>query len=324
MSYLELEPARAKTKDPEDLWDDPAWFAEPKYDGWRFLLHFGDQLPRSFMTGRRVSTRTGMLSEKGLCAPMLWPKLSIGYTVIDGEVLAPTGFRDVAGIMNVDPEDAARRVAQIGPPKFVAFDLLYYDGEDYRKLTQWDRKVVLQSLVDQLTNPLISVAPTLDGDKRLAYDQIVATGGEGVILKDVGGEYGDSGAWIKVKKYSTIDVVVTGFTAAKHGRTGKYVGLLGAIKVSVYTRDGELIEVGRVSGMSDELRVEYSKNPDELMGKVVEIRAQEFAKDRLRHPRFVRARPDADPRSATFAKMMRDLGGDGKFVEDKAQRDLFR
>ena len=325
MSYLELDPARAKAKDPSDLWDDPTWYAEPKYDGWRFLMHFGEGLPRVFLTGRRTSSRTGFLSEKGLCAPQIWPKIPpkfIKYTVIDGEVMAPTGFRDIAGIMNVEPEDAARRCAEIGPPRYVAFDLLYYDGEDYRSLTQLDRKTVLRPLVESIGNPLITLAPTLTGDKRLSYEQIVSSGGEGVILKDVSGAYGESGAWIKVKKYSTLDVVVTGFTDAKIGVTGKYLGLIGAVKVSVWSSGGELIEVGRVSGMDDDLRREISANKDGWLGRVVEIRAQEFARDRLRHPRFVRERPDADPRQATFAKMLRDLAGSA--APDKDQLDLFR
>lgn len=258
------------------------------------------------MTGRRTSSETGFLSEKGLCARSIWPSvLPQEYTVLDGEILAPTGFRDVAGIMNVAPEDAEKRVAEIGKPRYVVFDVLYYQGEDVRRRPLLERRELINVLIPVLQEPQISIVRGVSRDKQKFYDEIVSAGGEGVVLKDVSENYGDG--WIKVKKFATLDVVVTGFTEARHGRTGKYVGLIGAVKVSVYRACGELVEVAQVSGMTDELRHQMSASRDSWIGRVIEIEAQEFARDRLRHPRFSRERPDADPRSATFAKMLRDL-----------------
>jgi ATP-dependent DNA ligase len=312
MSYLEIDPARAKSKSADDLWEDSEWVAEEKLDGWRFLMHFGGDLPRVFLTGRRQSKTTGKLSEKGLCAPDIWPYsdcASLGYTVLDGEVMSPAGFRDIAGIMNVSPGKAAKRIAEIGPPTYRVFDILFNDGLDVRHYSWIERQQVLAQIWNALGNPLITRVGS-SPDRLCTYDRIVESGGEGVILKNIFSPYGEG--WVKVKRYSTLDVVITGFTDAKMGKTGKYLGLIGAALVSVYGAKGDLLEVGRVSGMTDDVRRDMSQNPTKWFGTVIEVAAQEFGKERLRHPRFKRARPDADPKHATFAKMMADLKVSGR------------
>ena len=307
MSYLEIEPARAKAKDPEQLWDNPEWYAKRKHNGWRFLQHFGHELERNFMTGRRVSSVTGFLSEKGRCCPQLWiPHNGLKYTVLDGEV-THAGLRDVAGIMNVEPEDAQRRIAEIGPPTYEVFDILFYDGEDLREHSMFERRMMLEKFFRDVRNPLVKLGEQIKKDKRAYYDSIVASGGEGVVLKDVSAAYGDSGAWVKVKRYHLVDVVITGFTDAKEGKTAKYLGQIGAALCSVYTSTGQLLEVARVSGMDDATRLDMTKNAASWIGKVVEIQAQEWGKDRLMHPRWSRVRDDVPAHDCTFVKMKFEL-----------------
>jgi hypothetical protein len=99
--------------------------------------------------------------------------------------------------------------------------------------------------------------------------------------------------WYKFKHEQTIDLVVTG---VKDG-TGKYEGLIGALKCSV-NRDGQMLEVANVSGMKDDDRY----IPDnEVIGKVIEVRFQNVgAEGRLRHPRFKRWRPDKQAAECTI------------------------
>ncbi len=313
MEIKQLDPARAKhvsDKRLDAIWEDSSeYVAEPKVDGWRYLLHLGDELARPHLTGRRISKETGVFSEKGLYVPCLWPSKELGYTVLDGEILPPVGagFRDLASIMNSDPETAARAIEQLGPPRYVVFDVLFRESEDMRDLCQLDRSHAASGVVRFLQHDLITMIPRVPATRE-AYDSIVGSGGEGIILKRIDAAYGESGGWIKCKRFSTLDVVVTGFTDAKHGITGKYVGQIGAAIVSVYLSDGSLITVGQVSGMTDEIRLDMSQRKGDWLGVVIEVEAQEFGKDRLRHPRWGRARPDADARTCTYAKMMRDLG----------------
>jgi ATP-dependent DNA ligase len=304
--YLEIEPGRAKAKNErvvDELMDDPEWVAEEKLDGWRFLVHFGGELERAFMTGRRTSEITGRLSEKGLCAECLWPAWEdVGYTVIDGEVMPPigAGFRDLAGIMNVTPEQALVRIGEIGEPHYYAFDLLYLNGQDVRSRPYLERKHLLTKLVPELGNGRIHLLEHRE-DKRVAFKDIIGSGGEGVCA-----EYGEG--WVKVKRETTLDVIVTGFTEAKFGVTGKFHGQVGAAKVAVYSSRGTLIEVAQVSGMDDATRLDMTNNPGRWLGTVLEISAYKWAKDRLQHPRFKRHKPEADPKHATLVKLMQDLG----------------
>ena len=318
--HLEIEPARAKhvsDKKVAELMEHPEWIAEEKLDGWRFLIHFGGELERAFMTGRRTSELTGKLSEKGLCAPALWPKWDdVGYTVIDGEVLPPigAGFRDLAGIMNVTADQAQVRIAEIGQPRYGAFDLLFLDGQDVRDQPWLWRKTKLLRLVPELSNSLITATPDFN-DKSLHFRQIVAGGGEGVVLKDICGEYGEG--WVKVKREATLDAIVTGFTDAKFGVTGKFHGQVGAAKVSVFDSRGKLLEIAQVSGMDDATRLDMTNHPEKWLNTVVEISAYKWAKDRLQHPRFKRHKPEANPKHATFVKLMQDLG---EFIGEKEEK----
>jgi len=120
----------------------------------------------------------------------------------------------------------------------------------------------------------------------------VDNGYEGVVLKD-----GNLLNWRKLKPVQTIDLVVTGFEDGK----GKYLGLTGALKCSVFTPEG-YIEIASVSGMSDDERIEVSLDERSFLGKIVECRYQYLgAQGRLRHPAFIRWRDD---------KPVRDCGLD--------------
>jgi ATP-dependent DNA ligase len=313
--HLQIQPAGAKLAKPEKYWGDRAYVMDRKIDGWRFMLHVADDLDRPRLTGKRHSVVTGLLSEKGLCAPQLWPRLgrSLGYTVVDGEVTVPGGFRATASVMNASPEKAARAVARYGAPTFHVFDLLFFDGDDVRGQALSVRREMLRQALDReiIACENYRLVEQMPCDQA-SYDRVIAEGGEGGIIKLADGEYGRE--WFKVKRQKTLDVVVTGFTMAKPGKTGKYLGLIGAALVSVYTKNGLPLEVGRVSGMTDEIRVDMSLHRDKWIGSVIEIEAQEFAKERLRHPRFLRARPDTDPSECTWTKMMADLGQSGGVV----------
>ena len=93
--------------------------------------------------------------------------------------------------------------------------------------------------------------------------------------------------WWKLKCEETLDAVVTGIREG----TGKYLGLVGALRVSVW-HAGTLIEVASVgTGFSDVDRWELHERRD--VGRVCEIQYQYVGDGgRLRHPRFVRWRDD--------------------------------
>lgn len=100
---------------------------------------------------------------------------------------------------------------------------------------------------------------------------------EGYVLKHDNG----SESW-KVKRFNTVDCIVTGFIPGQ----GKYLGMPGALVVSLF--DGT--ELASVSGMTDKQRQALR---GEDLGRVCEVKYQYVgAGGRLRHPTFVRWRDD--------------------------------
>jgi len=92
--------------------------------------------------------------------------------------------------------------------------------------------------------------------------------------------------WWKVKPQREVDAIVTGFVDGN----GKYLGLVGSLKCSVYI-NGELEEIAKVSGMDDEVRINIDEEKD--LGRVCEIEYQEVGNGgRLIHAHFQRWRDD--------------------------------
>ena len=141
--------------------------------------------------------------------------------------------------------------------------------------------VVAQELVD-LDKP--------EGQKR--YKEInamaIAGGYEGIMLKDpeAGYKCKRSTAWLKLKPFIEVSLEVVNVEEG----TGKNVGRLGALVCSGQD-DGKDILVNCGSGFSDDNRNEFWSCRDELIGQIVEVRADAITQNQdgtysLRFPRF--------------------------------------
>jgi len=155
--------------------------------------------------------------------------LRIGEVVIDGEVAA----FDRAGRTRLELLAAGKE------PRFVAFDLLWLEGEDLRARPWEERRELLESVLANADSALI-LAERLEGPPERALAEARARGLEGIVLKRRGAPY-VPGAWVRVDATPTQDVVIAGFEPSGAGRTAG----LAALRVAV--RDGEgLRACGRV------------------------------------------------------------------------------
>jgi len=130
-----------------------------------------------------------------------------------------------------------------------------------------------------------------EGKKRFKEINATAIAGgyEGIMIKDPDAGYitKRSVAWLKLKPFIEVSLTVT---AVEEG-TGKNVGKLGAL-VCEGTDDGKDIVVNVGSGFSDTNREDYWTARDEVVGKVVEVRADAITQNQdgtysLRFPRFL-------------------------------------
>lgn len=131
---------------------------------------------------------------------------------------------------------------------------------------------------------------TPEGEKRFVeLNKAAVDGGyEGVMIKDVDAPYEckRSHAWLKSKPFIEVTLEVT---AVEEG-TGRNQGRLGAFVCSG-TDDGKDIRVNVGSGFTDDQRSSFWDNRNDLIGQLVEVRADAVTQNQdgsysLRFPRF--------------------------------------
>lgn len=320
--FQQIEPQLCRGTFNAALWDHSDWVAEEKYDGDRRIVQFCGKLAR--FTGRRKGVKDGLFVEKTANIPhlsgygkidtvSLSPPEDLAGTVLDGEVVF-TGQTEAGGkskyvtsIMGSRPEVALAKQQERGFLKFVAFDCLAFKGKELRHLPWSLRRPHLEAAVREWGNPHVVISDYRVEDKRSLYNRIILRGGEGVVLKNRHAAYGDQQLWVKVKNEETEDVVIMGYVSAKEmskksngdESITKYAaaGMIGAIQVGKYQSDGKLVEVATVSGMTDDVRRDMTRNGKYYLAQVIEIKHNgREPTGRFRHPRFVRFREDKTPK----------------------------
>lgn len=283
---------------------------EEKYDGIRAQAHKGS-------AGVKMFSRT--LDEVKEFPELAGPLRSLpGEFILDGEILAwqgsqPLPFTELQKRLGRKQIDfwLERDV----PVKFVAFDLLYIDGELMLDVPLAERRLRLEKLLSGSLRIEIGIAPQQKCDSpetvQLAFRASLAAGYEGIVIKSPDSFYtpGRRGRlWLKMKEpFATLDVVVT---AVEYGH-GKRHGMLSDYTFAV--RDGErLLNIGKAySGLTDAEINRYTQyflqhtTEDQGFRRIVEPnvvievafnniqRSERHASGyALRFPRIVRLRPD--------------------------------
>ncbi len=296
--YKDLELARAHREPVAHLWNDKNWVAEMKEDGYRYLYHLGGPCTRPYVVSRRGE-------EVGRCTPQFAPQVStasLGYTVFDGEVVPPDGkeFHSLAGYTRVDPMVALANRKRMGEIRYKVFDVLYVNGTDVRAFELKDRLAILDGTLKQLysNHPFVLPVNRELNDTYKFLVKLLSEGKEGVVLKNLKSSYGSG--WIKAKRVSTFDTIITGFAPG-------YDTPCGAVFMSVC--DGiNLREVGKCAIADEKLRTMMNKDPNSFIGQVIEVKGLKLdpVSGAIREPRFSRMRPDLKPTDCTWAKLQAD------------------
>ena len=188
------------------------WIHEIKFDGYRVQLHIADEAIKIFTRRGHDWTRRF----KKIAADAY--EINAGSAIIDGEVVVPShdGTTDFSVLQNELKGKSTKIV-------MVAFDLLYLNGYDLRKLPLVERKLHLKKLIEG--TPLqFSESFELDGHEM--YQHACKVGLEGVVSKVRDSRYvsGRGGDWVKVTCRQRETLTIAGFALDEGKWDGIYLG----------------------------------------------------------------------------------------------------
>ncbi len=248
-------------------------FMESKYDGTRVQIHIKNHKNISDDEWE-IRTFTRSLEESSEQFPELIESKDVfgdHSLILDCEAI---GFDPKTGKLLPFQETIQRKrkhdvdlFSQQIPLKFFVFDVLYKDGKSLIKLPLFERKQILHSLfesISQKDHPFIESASvvTQDADElRVFHKKQLDAGLEGAVIKKYDSVYqpGRKGwSWVKFKEEETaegklsdtIDAVVMGYWYGKGKRNQFGVG---AFLIGILGQDEKILTLSKVgTGLSDE------------------------------------------------------------------------
>jgi bifunctional non-homologous end joining protein LigD len=145
------------------------WLHEIKFDGYRIQLHIANESAKVFT--RNGHDWTQRFSKIGHDAFLI----SASSAIIDGEVVVPAadGTTDFSVLQNELKGKSAKIV-------MVAFDLLYLNGFDLRKLPLIERKGHLKRLIEKTA---IQFSESFETEGAKIFKHACSIGLEGVVSK---------------------------------------------------------------------------------------------------------------------------------------------
>jgi bifunctional non-homologous end joining protein LigD len=218
-----IEPALATSIDRSPK--GTRWIHEIKFDGYRVQVHLANASVKVFT--RRGNDWTKRFDK---IASDAW-HIAAGSAIIDGEVVAPAddGTTDFSVLQNELKGRSTKIV-------LVAFDLLYLNGRDLRRLPLHQRKALLKAVIAD-TDIQFSESFEVDGPDM--FKHACKTGLEGVVSKVRDSRYpqGRSNDWVKVTCRQRETLPIAGFAMKANRFDGIYVGR---------RRGDELIYAGKI------------------------------------------------------------------------------
>jgi bifunctional non-homologous end joining protein LigD len=180
--------------------------------------------------------------------------LGLDSARLDGELIATDeqGRSDFNRLQKILSGEAA------GPLVYVLFDLPYFEGYDLSRASLVARKELLARVLKSAHSHL-ALSTHTRGDGEAAFQRACEHQLEGIVSKrcDAGYHAGRSGDWIKVKRLSSDEFAVIGYTSPKGRRRG--FGSLLLAKPDPARRGGWMY-VGRVgTGFNDQMLAEVSE-----------------------------------------------------------------
>jgi bifunctional non-homologous end joining protein LigD len=223
----------------ENPFDGADWVFEIKWDGYRAVAFLENGKVR--LVSRNQNELTSRYPELKDLAQSVKAKNAI----IDGEVVAldkegrpsfslmqqRTGFRP----------GGRRGPSNAGVPVlYYAFDLLYLDGYDLRRLTLVERKKKLAAVLTP--GDSVRFSDHYEREGKALFEIAREKGLEGILAKKRDSVYQErrSSEWLKIKIRHRVECVIGGYTLPEGSRAH-----FGSVVLGQYDQQGRLIHVGQ-------------------------------------------------------------------------------
>src|ERR1700693_4500295 len=307
----------------EKPFSNPDWLFEVKWDGVRGLAYLanGEVAVRS-RAGREISLEYPEVRD-------LANQLDATEAIVDGELVA----LDAAGRSNFQKlqnragvRNPSQQLLESIPATYYAFDLLYCDGYDLRKVPLEKRKILLKQIL-RPNNQIRYSEHEIEKGKEL-YEAARQQSLEGIIGKKRDSAYVGqrTSLWLKFKIVNELDAVVCGWTAPRRSREffgALVLGLYDGPELEFIGSVGTGFDYGKQKEIYEQLQTlrqgksVFSDVP-KLKEKIEWVQPQLVARvkygnwtdgRRLRAPVFLAMRSDVAPKECTVQSAGRN--GDG-------------
>jgi len=260
--------------------DNPEWLFEIKWDGYRAVAFIEDGRVR--LVSRSQNDLTAQFSELGTLPQFVKAERAI----LDGEIVAldeegRPSFSLMQQRTGFQPGKRRLPRREGVPVIYYAFDLLYLDGFDLRRVALERRKQLLQERI--VSGGVIQFSDHYAEKGLDLFEAAKQRGLEGIVAKKRGGAYQEkrSSDWLKIKITQRQECVVGGYTDPEGSRE-----YFGALVLGLYDGQGRLIHVGQVGTGFDQ------KTLKEIFGRLQVLKTKEnpfYGEiDGLRKVQFVR------------------------------------
>jgi bifunctional non-homologous end joining protein LigD len=188
------------------------WIHEIKFDGYRVQLHLANETVKIFTRrGHDWTKRFKKVADDG------W-HIGAGSAIVDGEIVVPAadGTTDFSVLQNELRGKSDKIV-------MVAFDLLYLNGYDLRKLPLVERKTHLKKLI---AGTAIQFSESFEVDGAEMFAHACGIGLEGVVSKVRDSRYvsGRGNDWVKTTCAQRESLPIAGIALKQNEFDGIYVG----------------------------------------------------------------------------------------------------
>jgi bifunctional non-homologous end joining protein LigD len=207
--------------------DDGAWAYEMKWDGLRAIAEIDHgRLQLWSRTGRDITAGYPELQQLAAAA-------GVGQAVLDGEIVVfgaegwPS-FEALQQRMNISAPAQVRALLASVPVTYLAFDLLFLDGQPLLDQPYTERRALLEQL--ELNGRHWQTPPSFtDAAGAEVLDVSQQHGLEGVVAKRLQSRYEPgkrTSAWRKIKNVHRQEAVVGGWKPGAGNRAGQIGSLL--------------------------------------------------------------------------------------------------